>query len=225
MWSRKQKRCFQRVMCGFRRHGKKRLRFMTLTTAEGFVGNINECFSSLRQRIGKLTVNSLINAGYLSEKDAVRFYGKGFDFDAKFPFDYIKIHTKEGQHGVLHVLYFGKYIPQRWLSDRWNVITDGSYVVDIRQCRRRVYNAFKLGCYVVAQYVVTQKDKVGHGSDYLRFNASADWCFKGFIRAWFNVKRIFVREDRIVIFNYLIDCYRDGVDPDREWIWSHTRRV
>lgn len=220
MWSRKQKRCFQRIMAGFRRHGKKRLRFLTLTTDVGFGGNINKCFSRLRMRISnRLTVLFLLSNGWISYEDVLYYYGEGFYWDDPFPFEFIKVETAEGQAGVLHVIYFGRYMPQKWVSDAWSDITNGSYVVDIRMCKRRVYNAFKLACYCVAQYVS------GGQSDYVRFTCSQDWCFKGFVVLWNSLKKLFYVSDCITIFNYFVDCYKDGVVPDKEWILSHSKRT
>ncbi len=112
-WTKSQKRCFQRIICGFRRHGRKRLRFLTLTTGEDFKGDINKCFSKLRMRINKLSVNTLLRMGYVSKSNVSRYYGKGVDYDSVFPFDFIKVRTSEGKKGVIHCIYFGRFIPQK----------------------------------------------------------------------------------------------------------------
>jgi hypothetical protein len=43
---------------------------------------------------------------------------------------YWKIRTNEG-NGVLHIVFRGKYIPQKWLSEQW-VEIHKSPIVDIR---------------------------------------------------------------------------------------------
>jgi len=216
-WTKSQKRCFQRIICGFRRHGRKRLRFLTLTTDKSFEGDINKCFSMLRMRINKLSVNTLLRMGYVSKSNVSRYYGRGIDYDSVFPFDFIKVRTSEGNNGVIHCIYFGRYIPQKWLSEAWNDITNGSYIVDIRECKKRVYEPFRLARYCVSQYISGQ-------SDYISFNCSKNWCFQGFIKTWYNVKKIFSFDSRIKVFNYIIDCLKEGREVDMDYVRSFPKR-
>lgn len=92
-------------------------------------------------------------------------------------FDYLKIETYEGANGVFHILYFGDYIPQKWLSDNWKDITETAYIVDIRAVRKGVYNSKKLASYCVSQYCSGQ-------SKFVRYSWSWGWCFRGFVK-WF----------------------------------------
>ncbi len=83
---------------------RERLRFMTLTSSLLSLGrNLNADFRALKMRI-------------------LRKY--------HFKMKYWKIRTNEG-NGVLHIVFRGKYIPQKWLSDQWIEIHE-SPIVDIR---------------------------------------------------------------------------------------------
>lgn len=102
IWTFKQKRAYHRVLSGYRFSIflSKPLRFFTLTTAIGVKRNINDDFQILKKRIGR-------KFGHL---------------------EYFKVKSSEG-NGVLHVIYRGPYIPQKWLSRHWNDIR-GSPIVD-----------------------------------------------------------------------------------------------
>ena len=66
-------------------------------------------------------------------------------------FEYCKVRTSEG-NGVLHVVYRGTYIEQKWLSDVWKEL-HGAYVVDIR----KVYGEKKQLAYYLCRYVTSQR--------------------------------------------------------------------
>ena len=144
-WSFKQKRAFQRALSGLLRARVlgKTVRFMTLTSSpRSKYREINPHFQVLRKRIE-------------------RNFGK---------FDYMKFRTNEG-HGVLHVLYVGSFIPQKWLSQNWNEIHE-AYIVDIREVKddkRMVY-------YLISNYLVKQS--------FVRMSWSNGWVFKGFVGWW-----------------------------------------
>jgi len=87
-------------------------------------------------------------------------------------FEYIKIRTNEG-YGVLHILYVGKFIPQRWLSRNWNEIHQ-SPIVDIRATSRMK----GLGKYVVSQYLSDQR------CSFIRYSWSWWWVYRGFVHYW-----------------------------------------
>ena len=142
-WSFKQKRGFQRVLSGFTRAKAlgKTVRFMTLTSSPASkYRQINPHFQVLRKRIE-------------------RNFGK---------IDYIKFRTNEG-HGVLHVLYVGPFIPQRWLSRNWDEI-HGAKIVDIRKIRGEK----RIACYLISNYLVNQT--------FVRM--SWGWVFRGFVGWW-----------------------------------------
>jgi hypothetical protein len=180
-WSRKQKRVYRKISLGIRKrrnHGL--LRFLTLGTSPDFNGNVSVCFAVLKKRISRLTVNSLLVDGYISNKDA-RFYYRGLDRSDCFPFSYASVRTAEGCNGVLHVVYFGCYIPQKWLYDNWKDILGVPYLanqsVDVRACKKTINDSMKLASYVVNQYVANQ-------SALVYSSCSWSWVFRGFIGVW-----------------------------------------
>lgn len=181
-WNRQQKRAYHRILSGVYRHRYERLRFLTLTSASDMDKNIQDCFRLLYFRMRKIKPYQLIEEGWISYNRACRIYGidkLGFTLSR---FDYLKVLTSEGVEGVLHILYFGSFYPQQWLSYQWFDITGVASVVDIRQCKKRVYNSERLSRYVVSQYVSGQ-------SQFLRFSSSVNWCFKGFVRVWNAIKK------------------------------------
>jgi len=104
IWSRQQRRAYQRILSGVKYHHSKGdiLRFMTLTSSPEAVNDISYDFKRLKQWIRR-----------------------------RFPeFEYIAIKTSEG-NGVIHILFVGCYIPQRMLSNIWASIHH-SPIVDIR---------------------------------------------------------------------------------------------
>lgn len=196
-WSPKQKRCYQRIMSGLDRHGRNRLRFLTLSMSpDSKKDDINKCFIILRKRIKRLTVNRLLNEEYIDSDGKVKnflpknkvkyFYGDGIDYDKTFPFEHLKVFTGEGAKGVLHILFFGRYIPQKWIYVNWKEIIDDNdlslHSVDIKQCKRTIYDKKGLSRYCVNQYVAGQ-------SEYIKFNNSANWCFRGYIGKFQEAKR------------------------------------
>lgn len=67
--------------------------------------------------------------------------------------EYYAVRTNEG-NGVYHLLFFGPYIPQKWISENWEQLR-GAWSVDIREvgdimCRRRVSK------YIIRQYLADQ---------------------------------------------------------------------
>jgi len=90
-------------------------------------------------------------------------------------FQYCKITTNEG-NGVIHLLYTGKYISQRWLSWNWNDI-HSSYIVDIR----KVKDDKPVANYLINQYLSNQK------CSYTRMSMSKKWMFPGAIQQWKNI--------------------------------------
>jgi len=144
-WSFKQNRAYHRLLSGLRRAKTlgKPVRFMTLTSSPTSKWRmINPHFQVLRKRIE-------------------RNFGK---------IDYIKFRTNEG-HGVLHVVYVGTFIPQRWLSRNWNEI-HGAKIVDIRKVRGEK----RIACYLISNYLVNQT--------FVRMSWSWGWVFRGFVKWW-----------------------------------------
>lgn len=153
-WTSKQCRTYHRVKSGLLLASSlgENVRFITVTSAPG-MSRLSEDFGVLVKRIRNR-------------------FGR---------FEYIKVKTNEG-HGVIHVLYRGSYIPQKWLSDAWGFI-HGSPVVDIRAVR-----PFKgMASYIVSQYVSCQK------SSYQRSSSSWNWIYHGWLKNW-NLIRCGVRD-------------------------------
>lgn len=148
---RKRRRAFHRIMSGFEatHYPREQVRFLTLTSSSSEVGVlIHKHFRALQMRIR-------------------RRWGK---------FDYLAIRTDEG-HGVYHVLFRGRYIPQDWLSRQWQELHD-SPIVDIRLVK---HGRKRMANYMVAQYV--------SGQGFERLSWSWNWVFRGFVGAWQAVKR------------------------------------
>jgi len=181
-WSRKQKRAYHRILSGLRVHKGELLRFLTLTTAENMQRDLRSAWRVLKERIRRLTPLRLIKMGYIGLKD-VRKYYPNKPLNEPLKFEYLKVETDEGVAGVLHVLYFGDYIPQKWLSDAWKEITGTAYIVDIRACKDPVKSPKRLARYCVAQYVSGQ-------TAFVRFSWSWGWVGKGFVKVW----RILLKE-------------------------------
>ncbi len=159
VWGPKEKRIFQRIISGFHfRKSGERLRMMTLTTAvEGQRHLLAPHFSALVMRIK-------------------RKYKR---------FEYVKVNTSEG-FGVMHVVFDGTYIPQRWLSEAWYDI-HGSRVVDIRSVYRR--KGKSLTSYLVS-HLSTQP--------YARMSWSWGWVYRGFVKRWYLLRRHY--KNRAVAF-------------------------
>lgn len=105
-------------------------------------------------------------------------------------FSYLKVNTNEG-NGVIHILYKGTYIPQRWLSENWNDIHH-SPVVDIRRMRGGING---LGGYVVSQYLSDQR------TSYIRYSWSWGWVYCGFVKYWKKIAKEYVFKDVIGIWH------------------------
>jgi len=147
-WTRQERRAYQRILSGLYFHRGSRLRFFTLTTPPNPKRPLNEAWKVLYMR--------------LKRKGFIRAY--------------FKVITSEGQHGVIHVLYFGSFIPH-WLLSKWWEEIIGAKIVDIRACKSGIRSAKRLARYVVSQYIVKQRG-------FKRFSWSWGWVFKGFVKYW-----------------------------------------
>lgn len=158
---RKQNRIFHRLATGLQiaRNGNAYMRFMTLTTASTAKRDIRKSFQVLRQRIKRAKV----------EKDG--FFG--FNFNR-----YFCLRTEEG-NGVLHVVYWGHFIPQAWLSSTWEKI-HGAFRVDIRSCHTGRKTVKGLVGYLLTNYLTQQPIK--------RMSYGWRWAWLGFCNSWKNVK-------------------------------------
>ena len=181
-WTKPQRRCFQRVKTGLYWHKNEILRFLTLNTIPNMRRNVSACYSDLYKRIRRQTPLKLFRGGYVSNAQLRNQYAHK-SLVENLAFDYIKIRTNEGPSGVLHILYFGDFIPQRWLKENWNEITGGSNSAYIRMCRRPVYNEKRLAGYCIEQYCISQEDDFG-STEFLGYSWSSGWAYKGFAKDW-----------------------------------------
>jgi hypothetical protein len=149
---------------------------------------ISECYSDLYKRIRRLTPIGLYRDGYI-KKNQLRKQYAGIKLKDRLTFEYTKIKTSEGPNSVLHVLYFGDFLPQAWLKDNWNDVTGGCNSAYIKMCRRPIYNSNRLAGYCIDQYCAGQ-------SDFLRYSWSSGWAYQGFAKDWEFHKWLFKNEDK-----------------------------
>ncbi len=224
-WSRKQKRCFHRMMSGIYRHRKEILRFLTLTSAPDMKRNLADSFNVLLRRMKRIKPIDFMNKGYLTLDALEHIFGEneGLWFESLSYFEYLKVRTEEGYDGVFHILYYGSYYPQGWLSEQWKDITGSARGVDIRQCKSKPYERVNLASYCINQYVAGQ-------SEFVSYFTSKHWCIPGYIKLWnelkklcrvpidkpYRIKNDFYVKDKID-FEYLMNVYHamiDAYDPD-----------
>jgi len=186
----KRGRLFQRMVSGIRWHGKEKYsRFLTLTSSLTSPP-VRVSWQKFKQRIQRLTVARLLKAGYLKPGQIHIFYpGKGIMEPIRF--DYLRVQTDEG-HGVLHIPYFGDYIPQKWLSDTWMAL-HGAWNVSVSA--RDQGNARKLAGYMLRQEVCGQDQYVGN------ISWSWSWVFRGFVGQWRALVRSYGFETGLLIWD------------------------
>lgn len=145
----KQRRCYQRVISGIKRGGV--IRFLTLTSGPEARQSIQKSWEAMYKRMKR---RGLIEG-------------------------YIKIpeRTKNGREH-LHILFRGKYIPQKLLSKWWDEIHH-SKVVDIR------FVKLKGGSHKIANYVSKYMSKDTAG----RYSWSWGWVWRGFCKDWDTYRR------------------------------------
>lgn len=182
-WSKKRSRIFHRIMSGLYFHRDEKLRFMTLTTGVEMERSIEDAFKVLYKRLIRVRPIDYLNEGYLSYDAMSHLFGDDVSvwFEKCDRFIYAKVKTSEGQQGVIHLLYYGSYYPNTWLSDNWLEITSCAFVVDVRMCYSKPYDVENLASYCVNQYVVGQESL-------LSFSTSKGWCPRGYIKMWKQLK-------------------------------------
>jgi hypothetical protein len=87
---------------------------------------------------------------------------------------YWKIRTNEG-NGVLHIVFRGKYIPQKWLSEQWADI-HRSPIVDIRSLYETRKGLTGIVFYLVGNYLAKQS--------FERMSWGYGWVFPAFVGSW-----------------------------------------
>lgn len=149
-YSKKQRRAFQRLMSGLTvgRSRRERLRFMTLTSSPESQGrDLNADFRALKMRIQR---------------------------KYRFKMKYWKIRTNEG-NGVLHIVFRGKFVPQKWLSQAWAEIHK-SPIVDIRSLYETAKGLKGICLYLIGNYLSKQS--------FERMSWGYSWVFPAFVAAW-----------------------------------------
>ena len=185
VWNSSQRNAFLRIKCGILAHNNEILRFMTLTSAEEMLRDINEVFRCMKTMIKRYTPYRLMKEGYIKKRN-VRFYYPNKNPFSKLNFEYIKIKTSEG-NGVLHIPFFGDYLPYNFLCDLFSYYSGFAWNIDIRKVRGKALSnrdKRKLSYYVMNQYVVNQSDENGESS-YKGYSTSWNWIFRGFTK-WYN---------------------------------------
>jgi len=181
-WSNKQKRCFGTALSGLvlAELRNENVRFLTLTTSNrGSNLDITKDWQILDKRIQRK-----------------------FDFKP----EYIRVKTNEG-NGVLHIIYKGKYLPQKWLSNAWNEI-HYSPIVSIEWVR----NNKQLASYLT-QYISNQN------STYQRYSCSHYWIAPGYAKVRDKLKKSYRDYSKQFYCSY-VDSWVAPVDFDRyicEW--------
>jgi len=167
---RKRGRLWHQLQSGIARHKGERLRFLTLTSStDEDVLPLGKAWQRLKDRITRLTPAKLLKGGYIHANDIRKYYGG--QLLKPLSINYLKVETREG-NGVLHVLYYGDYIPQQWLSNHWQDLR-GAYQVDIRSSSpSRAGGSRGLASYILRQYVADQDALV-------RYSCGMRWVFRG----------------------------------------------
>jgi hypothetical protein len=169
-YTKKQRRAFQHLMSGLTvgKSRRERLRFMTLTSSIESKGrNLNADFRALKMRILR------------------KFH---------FKMKYWKIRTNEG-NGVLHIVFRGKYIPQKWLSEQWADIHK-SRIVDIRSLRETRKGLTGIVFYLVGNYLAKQS--------FERMSWGYSWVFPAFVRSWKRLIERYGFKQALFLWNRLL---------------------
>jgi hypothetical protein len=197
---RKKGRLFQRMMSGIRWHGNDHyLRFMTLTSADDSP-KPGQSWQKMIQRIRRLSPARLVKMGYLNSKQIHHYYPNK-PVNEPLKFEYLRVETSEG-NGVLHIPYFGDYIPHEWLKDTWLKI-HGAWNVSLSA--KPVNSAKKLAGYLLNQEICGQDQLIGNTS------WAHPWVFLGFVSKW-----------KLLIENY---GYEPALLAWDNWMSSHQMPI
>jgi len=196
-WSTAQKRAYHRIKSGIVFHHGEILRFLTLGSIPEMERDTQSSFRVLKERIRRLTVRKLLDNGYITKRQVKRQYREK-KLDDKLTFDYLKIKTSEGPNGVLHILFFGDFLPQAWLKENWHDITGGCNSAYIRATNKKTHNEDRLSRYCITQYCVSQKADDGKTS-FLSYSWAPTWVYQGFVADWKDFRAIY-EEDKAGLF-------------------------
>lgn len=181
-WSRKQKRCYQRINTFadyFRGRDYQLLRMDLTSSEESDYGKIGEHFNTLLKRIKR-----------------------------KYPYEVevFRVKTKEG-FGVIHAILAvrfrdgrkeGVWIDQGWLSENWQDIHKAK-VVFVKRIRGKDKDQKRVACYLVNQYISGQSFDNYSWSRKNIFPISKVWAsFKELIRDFMAYKSWVFGSDLLV---------------------------
>jgi len=218
-WSFAQHCCFQAIRSGVLCHKGRTLRFLTLTSCVGMARSIEACFKLLVERIERMTPGRFVELGFVSAY-RMEHYFPGLGHDEFVDFDYLSVLTSEGASGVLHILYFGDYLPERWLKIVWSEITGGAWIANISIVNVSCDDAKAVSFYVVNQCKVF--NYVAGQSKYVHHSYSRDWVYRGW-RSDFDKLKSFCR-----IMELHTERYPTSVissDFWKEWFyWLSSRK-
>jgi len=172
-YNKKQRRAFQRLMSGLTvgKSRRERLRFMTLTSSPESIGrNLNGDFRALKMRIQRK-----------------------FNFKMK----YWKIRTNEG-NGVLHIVFRGKFIPQRWLSQAWTAIHK-SPIVDIRSLYETKRGLKGICFYLIGNYLSKQS--------FERMSWGYSWVWRGFTKTWKHIIQVYGYKSGLWVWKQMLTLF------------------
>lgn len=191
-------RLFHRMNTGLQlaRNLRAYMRFMTLTSATTQKHKLMRSFEILKKRIHRATY----------QKD----HFHGFKFNR-----YYCLKTLEG-NGVLHVIFWGRFIPQRWLSKTWKQI-HGAYRADIRACHTKNRNVKGLVGYLLTQYLSDQPIE--------RMSYGWKWAWLGFCKSWKTVKEAYsvMRKSGSGIFaQKIVHSFKTGFSSHHVEAWLST---
>jgi len=183
-WSVTQKKIYHRCYSGMVKSNAKGVKtwFLTLTTNPVSV----DCCDDWKDRFDVLQ-----DSFRLFYWRVVRKYGH---------FDYLSVRVAEA-YGVIHLVYRGVKMGDRWISDNWNEI-HGSHIIDNRCTREGDRGAAQ---YMASQYFGGQSGKLTYGM-------SKDWIYPGAIDDYLKFKRIYKDYSSGYINEYGILCGKD--DPE-----------
>jgi hypothetical protein len=111
-----------------------------------------------------------------------------------FKMKYWKIRTNEG-NGVLHIVFRGKFIPQRWLSEQWADIHK-SPVVDIRSLYETRKGLTGIVFYLVGNYLAKQS--------FERMSWGYSWVFPAFVSYWKRIVEKYGLKRGLELWNKLL---------------------
>jgi hypothetical protein len=109
---------------------------------------------------------------------------------------YWKIRTNEG-NGVLHIIFRGKYVPQKWLSEQWADIHK-SPVVDIRSLYETKKGLRNIAFYLVGNYLAKQS--------FERMSWGYSWVFPGFVGCWKRIIETYGFKRGLELWSKLLCC-------------------